>query len=175
MNLFDIIDRFSGVKTLVVGDYMLDRFQYGTVDRISPEAPVPVFRFGSEKTMLGGAGNVAVNLAALGCRVTCVGLVGCDPQGRRVAEMLDQHRCANALISLPGYRTTVKTRQIASHNHLLRADQEDLSPDIEPVLDTYLQKIEEHLPQADIVLISDYAKGAVTERTAQELIRRCRR
>lgn len=175
MNLFDIIDRFSGVKTLVVGDYMLDRFQYGTVDRISPEAPVPVFRFGSEKTMLGGAGNVAVNLAALGCRVACVGLVGCDPQGRRVAEMLDQHRCANALISLPGYRTTVKTRLIASHNHLLRADQEDLSPDIEPVLDTYLQKIEEHLPQADIVLISDYAKGAVTERTARELIRRCRR
>ena len=174
MNLFDIIDRFTNVKTLVVGDYMLDRFQYGTVKRISPEAPVPVFRLDSEKTMLGGAGNVAVNLATLGCQVICVGLVGSDSQGQRVAEILAQHHCVNALIPLPGYRTTVKTRLIASHNHILRADQEDVSPDIKSILGTYLDKIEEFLPQVDIVLISDYAKGVITERTAQELITRCR-
>ena len=128
----DYIEKFSNVKALAIGDLMLDRFAYGTVDRISPEAPVPVLKIRSCKEMLGGAGNVVANLAALGCVTTFVGVVGKDAEGRRVAELLSKIQCWNRLFFHPDAKTIVKERMIASNSHLLRVDKEERLPDLSP-------------------------------------------
>lgn len=169
-DIIDIIDRLSGVRILVVGDLMLDIFIYGSVHRISPEAPVPVFKFGRERRMLGGAGNVSVNLAALGCQTTCVGLVGDDEEAESIADLLDQNRSKRVLFTLPGHRSTVKTRMIASHNHILRADRESVAPDISPILADFREKIASAATDSDVILVSDYAKGLITAETAPEII-----
>ena len=116
------LNRFEDVKAIVIGDIMLDIFMYGFVERISPEAPVPVFRFAYSKEMPGGAGNVAVNLASLGCQTTCIGLAGDDPDAQKLIRILEERGCKSILLQLPNHLTTVKTRLIASHNHLLRTD-----------------------------------------------------
>ena len=164
------LNRFSDVKAVVVGDVMLDIFMYGSVDRISPEAPVPVFRFAHNTEMAGGAGNVAANLASLGCQTTCIGLVGDDPAAQKLTHILEKRGCRSMLLPLKNHLTTVKTRMIASHNHLLRTDHEILSPDLLPVIGQFQEIIEQETAAADIVLLSDYAKGFLTDATAQMVI-----
>ena len=159
------LNRFTDVNAAVIGDMMLDVFMYGSVDRISPEAPVPVFRFAYNKEMPGGAGNVAVNLASLGCRTTCIGLVGDDPESQKLARILEERGCKSILLPLPNHLTTVKTRLIASHNHLLRTDYELPSPDLRPVLRQFQNILEQEIAATDIVLLSDYAKGFLTDET----------
>lgn len=168
------IDRFSEVNALVIGDIMLDIFVYGAVNRISPEAPVPVFQYKGEKEMLGGAGNVAANLASLGCRTVCVGLIGNDDAGEKISRLLEEHQCQSALTVLPDYMTTVKTRLIASHNHLLRTDRETTRPDMTPILSAFFEKIDRAIADADIVLLSDYNKGLLTPDLTPVIIDRAR-
>lgn len=170
-DITDILDRLSDVRILVVGDLMLDIFMYGSVHRISPEAPVPVFQFGHQRRMLGGAGNVAVNLAALGCQTTCIGLVGDDEEADTIAELLEQNGSKRVLFTLPNHRSTVKTRMIASHNHILRADRESNAPDISPILADFREKIAAAASESDVILVSDYAKGFITDETAQAVIK----
>jgi len=161
---------FEDVKAVVIGDLMLDIFMYGSVDRISPEAPVPIFKFAYNNEMPGGAGNVAVNLASLGCQTTCIGLVGEDQESQKLTRILEERGCKSKLLSLHNHLTTVKTRLIASHNHLLRTDYERPSPDLRPIIEQFQDILEQEIAAADIVLLSDYAKGFLTEETTPRII-----
>ncbi len=108
--LHTLIDGFPRVRILCIGDVMLDKFLYGSVSRISPEAPVPIMKMDRETRMLGGAGNVVTNLCALGCRTTFVSVVGNDGHGRQVRRFLEETCCVPELVECEGYETTVKVR-----------------------------------------------------------------
>lgn len=167
------IDRFAHVKTLVIGDIMLDRFIYGQVTRISPEAPVPVFRFRREKQMLGAAGNVVANLTALGCQTTFIGLIGDDANGAKIAALLKQTGAHAHLLKLRAYPTIVKTRLIAGNNHLARVDQEEPLPVVTDLLPKFRRILTQAVKAADIVLLSDYNKGVLTALTTPMIIDIC--
>ena len=161
------LNHFSDIKAVVVGDIMLDIFMYGSVNRISPEAPVPIFQFAYNHEMPGGAGNVAANLASLGSQTTCIGLVGDDPAGQKLTRILEERGCRSLMLQLKNHLTTVKTRMIASHNHLLRTDLEIPCPDLSPVIRQFQEILEQEVAAADIVLLSDYAKGFLTDETTR--------
>lgn len=138
---------------------MLDQFLYGSVDRISPEAPVPVFRLGTEKQMLGGIGNVVNNLRALGCKTSLIGIIGTDSYGKTIERFLDEINCSSFLMKTDLFETIVKTRMIANNNHLLRTDKEVAFSMTYEIKEQILSKLKEIIEQQDIVLISDYNKG----------------
>lgn len=167
------IHRFSTVKILVIGDIMLDRFLYGTVERISPEAPVPIFKAVTEKQVLGGAGNVVANLTNLGCQVMFIGIVGKDKDGLKISRLLSQCGAKHHLLKLSNYPTIVKTRIIAGNNHLLRADQEDILPFFENRMVQFKRILTHAIQNADIVLLSDYNKGILTPKTTPVIIDIC--
>lgn len=169
-----VVHCFKEVKALVIGDIMLDRFMYGKVERISPEAPVPVFRYKNEKVMLGGAGNVVANLTALGCQVRFLGVVGQDNTALQVQELLAETGAKAHLLKLKNYPTTVKTRLIANNNHLTRIDMEDPLPISDSVLPRIKKILSQIIQGVDIVLLSDYNKGIFTTKTTQMIIKLCR-
>ena len=150
---------------------MLDRYVTGEVNRVSPEAPIPVMRVDSEVEMLGGAGNVAGNAASLGARVILVGLVGDDPQGTRVTEILAKIEGIEfrPIIS-PGTPTTVKTRYMASGQQLLRTDIETRSELPAHVLSQIIDHARRDLKAASIVVLSDYAKGVLTDDVINDIM-----
>ena len=152
-------DRVATARVLVVGDAMLDRYWFGAVDRISPEAPVPVVRVTREEERLGGAANVALNVQTLGARATLVTVVGDDEPARRLRSLLEE-RGINALLgSDPQLFTIVKLRVIGRAQQLLRVDFEN-QPEHE-VLASMLADYERALPDHDAVLFSDYGKGGL--------------
>lgn len=171
--LCSYIDKLKDIRVLVIGDIMLDRFIYGKVDRISPEAPVPVFKFEREKCMLGGAGNVVANLCALGCTATYLGFVGRDENGKKIKSLLSDIGAKNHLLQLDNYPTIVKTRLIAGNNYLLRGDQEEMLPIIAEVLPRFKKLLKLFVQKCDIVLLSDYDKGLLTPITTQMIIDVC--
>ncbi len=161
----------AGVKLLVIGDVMLDHFIYGTVERISPEAPIPVLKVEREARMLGGAGNVARNANALGARVTLVATVGDDDAGGTIVQLVGaEGQLSGNLVVVPGRPTTVKTRFVAQGQQLLRSDQEDAAAITSDIERRLLEAIEGELSEADAVVISDYAKGTVSPGVAQRTI-----
>ena len=118
-------DDVTSPNILVLGDLMLDRYSWGTVDRISPEAPIPVLKLAREEVRLGGAGNVVMNLKTLGCNVTVSGLIGQDSIGNQILEILSKEGFDNSGIWQEcDYPTVLKHRMIAGHNHLLRLDHD---------------------------------------------------
>ncbi len=170
MLLSSIIQKFSRVKILCIGDVMLDHFVYGRVNRISPEAPVPIFNRDHEKTMLGGAGNVFTNCAALGCQVDIVCLRGEDEVGRLIEGKL-REMCGEPLcIAVPGMPSIEKTRIIAGNNHLIRIDTE--SPfEGDPFSDKAIYHLlADKIFDADIVLISDYGKGLLSPESCRVVL-----
>lgn len=171
--LSSYIDNFKNVRVLVIGDIMLDRFMYGKVERISPEAPVPIFKFHHEKEMLGGAGNVVANLAALGCKVTFMGIIGNDGVGEQISRHLFKLSIHSHLLKLENYPSIVKTRLIAGNNHLLRADQEEVLPIVEDLLPRFKKILQPAIKNSDIVLLSDYNKGLLTAVTTQMIVKIC--
>lgn len=173
--LSSYIDDFKNVSLLVVGDLMLDRFTYGSVDRISPEAPVPVFKLKEVKEMLGGAGNVAANICSLGGKTTFIGAVGDDDDGKRVADFLKKTGVTPCLVTVKDFDTIVKTRMIASKNHLLRLDQEIPLKITDDFLNRLYGAVEENLKNVDLVLLSDYGKGVLTFETTAEIIKLCQK
>lgn len=175
LQLGTYIDGFSGVRVLVIGDLILDQFTYGKVERISPEAPVPVFKVEEEKQMLGGAGNVVANLCALGCQVSFIGIVGKDAHGRKIANLLTECGAKHYLLRMDGYPTIVKTRLIAGGSHLSRVDKEEIRPIITDQLPRYKRMLQRVIKHVDIVLISDYGKGLLTELTTPLIIDVCHR
>lgn len=164
-----------GTKILVLGDIMLDKYQYGRVDRISPEAPVPVFKPLREKSMLGGVGNVAANLAALGCSVQLVSRTGRDAAGKAIADLTDKLGIDASYFHQPDCPTTVKTRFIAGNNHLFRIDTENVCP-LNKTLTTLIEsECVDVLDETDVVLLSDYAKGLLSEELCHSFIAACSR
>jgi D-glycero-beta-D-manno-heptose-7-phosphate kinase len=152
-------DALAKCRVLVVGDVMLDRYWYGAVDRISPEAPVPVVRVEREEERLGGAANVALNVSTLGARVTLLTVVGQDEAARKLREMLHARGVETALRDDPKLSTIVKLRVIGRAQQLIRVDFEN-EPDHE-VLGQMLDTFAEQLPLHDLVLFSDYGKGGL--------------
>jgi rfaE bifunctional protein kinase chain/domain len=149
----------SQTRVMVVGDLMLDRYWHGQVDRISPEAPVPVVHVQREEDRLGGCGNVAYNLIHLGVQASLLSVVGVDSAGDRLRQLLASSGIAIELRQDPGLSTTMKLRIIGRHQQLLRADFENL-PDHE-VLAALSQRYAELLPSHQAVLFSDYGKGGL--------------
>ena len=150
----------AGARVLVVGDVMLDRYWFGDVHRISPEAPVPVVKIEKTDERLGGAANVARNAAALGARVTLLSVVGDDEPGRMIRLLLESAGIRTALHVDAQFKTTIKLRVIGRQQQLLRIDFEE-SPSHE-VLTGKLTEFGTLLGDADIVILSDYGKGGLT-------------
>ena len=151
--------RLAAARVLVVGDAMLDRYWFGAVDRISPEAPVPVVRVHREEERLGGAANVALNAKTLGAQATLLTVVGDDEPARKLRTLLQQQGVNTVLGSDPQLYTIVKLRVIGRSQQLIRIDFEN-QPDHE-VLDQMLADYEQALGQHDAVLFSDYGKGGL--------------
>jgi D-beta-D-heptose 7-phosphate kinase / D-beta-D-heptose 1-phosphate adenosyltransferase len=169
------IDRLRSARVLCIGDVMLDHYVYGEVGRVSPEAPVPVLAVDSETRSLGGAGNVLRNLAALGARVSFVSVVGNDDAGREVQNLLAALDGAEIHVLVqPQRKTTVKTRFIAINQHLLRADWESAAPLAPYIRDDLLRLAQELVTSHGVVVISDYAKGVLTDGVAFEIIKEAR-
>jgi D-glycero-beta-D-manno-heptose-7-phosphate kinase len=158
MNL-PTLSTLSQTHVMVVGDLMLDRYWYGQVDRISPEAPVPVVHVQREEDRLGGCGNVGYNLVNLGVQASLLSVVGQDAAGDRLRHLLAESGIAVELRQDPGLSTTMKLRIIGRNQQLLRADFENL-PDHE-VLAALLQRYAQLLPSHQAVLFSDYGKGGL--------------
>ena len=146
-------------RVLVVGDVMLDRYWFGEVDRISPEAPVPVVRVARREDRLGGAANVARNVAALGGQATLVGIVGADEGGDSIARMAQQAGVLADLAADAEHPTTLKMRVLGRQQQLLRVDFEQ-HPSA-AALDDLDARVARHLANHDVVVLSDYAKGAL--------------
>ena len=168
-----VLDQFGHKRLLVVGDIMLDRFVYGTVSRISPEAPAPVINTAPPEEVIGGAGNVARNVAALGAACDIVAVVGRDDAALCIHRHLASYPgITPVLVEAPGRVTTVKTRFVAYlHNtHLLRADIEETTPVGAEIEDAILAAVEGRLAGADAVVLSDYGKGMLTARVISGVI-----
>jgi D-beta-D-heptose 7-phosphate kinase / D-beta-D-heptose 1-phosphate adenosyltransferase len=162
-----------GQTVLCVGDLMLDEFVYGEVSRISPEAPAPVIAVQRSVVNVGGSGNVARNIAALGARCIFVGLIGEDDAGRTLqAELAKEDLIEALLVSDPGRPTTRKVRFVSEHfsTHMLRADWEIAAPASADIEQKLIDTILPQLARADIVLLSDYAKGVLTARVLRNVI-----
>jgi len=170
-NLGAVIDGWQGSTVLCIGDVMLDRFVYGSVTRISPEAPIPVLRVGRETLMLGGAGNVARNIGAIGAAVTFVSVIGDDAAGRRIAGLLaDEPRVRPHLLTEPDRATTEKTRFIAESHQLLRADLETTAAITPATEQALLEVCAARMADCGVVVLSDYGKGVLTPGLVRRLI-----
>lgn len=174
--MFDFDKHLSGLSqqtVLCIGDLMLDEFVYGDVSRISPEAPTPVIAVRRTEVMIGGAGNVARNLVALGTRCIFIGVVGDDEAGKALTGALSLHPLIEfSLATDPRRMTTRKVRFVSEHHstHLLRADWE-MAAAIDPAAeDALIGYAIEALPRAGAVVLSDYAKGALTPRVVRAVI-----
>lgn len=174
--LIDLVKRMSSVKVLVVGDVMLDRYWSGSVGRISPEAPVPVLRYRSDMVRAGGAANVAANIAALGAEASILGIVGDDPEAEVLRNEVERSGVSKAsFVTIPNTFTTVKTRLIGNHQQMMRMDREGTVDGGEIVLtgdeiDELGRMAKELSGDADIVIISDYAKGVTHKDFLKKLI-----
>lgn len=158
-----LVERLSRGRVLVVGDIILDRYAWGRVERISPEAPVPVFIVEREEGTPGGAANVAAKAAELGAEVVLAGVLGDDAAGAELVDLTESLGVdASAVVRDPERPTTVKTRYMARNQQLLRADREETRPLSGPVGEAVRKAVVGILPSCEAVIIEDYAKGVLT-------------
>lgn len=171
-----IVDLFRGLRVVVVGDVMLDEYMWGQIERISPEAPVQVLLAKSQNYALGGAANVANNLASMGCNVELVGVVGEDEWGAKLEKLLAERgiRCAG-LVRAAARSTTVKTRLIAESQQILRIDKEETTPIGGEVEKKVVGFALDAIPRSDGLICSDYRKGVLTEKVIKACIDCARR
>lgn len=156
-----ITPEFSRARIIVVGDVMLDRYWSGQAARISPEAPVPVVRVKTIEDRIGGAGNVALNIAKLGGKVTLLGVIGDDAEGHIVKTLLEAEGVACEFVVEPALRSICKLRIMAQHQQLIRLDFEESPLDFDRA--ALLAKLAEHLPEHDVIVFSDYGKGTLAD------------
>ena len=167
-----LIENFKNIKIAVIGDLMLDEYIMGKVDRISPEAPVPVVKVTEEKFVLGGAANVINNLAALGANVYCGGLVGKDKNAEKLINAFPKN--VDLILKVDNRPTIVKKRVIAGHQQLLRLDWEEefyINEDEENII---IKNLKNHIKELNAVILSDYNKGLLTKSLSQKIINLCR-
>ncbi len=175
MNALEALESCRDLRVLVIGDVMVDAYYIGAVKRVSPEAPVPVVDIQKRDRRLGGAGNVVLNLLALGARVDLASAVGADEAGTALLEQLEQRGVGtSAVIQTPDRPTTVKTRIMSSGQQLLRVDEETTAPLNAALEDAFIAALEPLLATADAVLFEDYDKGVLTERIIEFVVRRSR-
>jgi D-beta-D-heptose 7-phosphate kinase/D-beta-D-heptose 1-phosphate adenosyltransferase len=156
-----ISPEFNKARILVIGDVMLDRYWSGTAARISPEAPVPVVRVKSTEERVGGAANVALNIAKLGGQVTLLGVVGADAEGETLKTILETHGVSCDFVSEAAIRTICKLRIMAQHQQLIRVDFEE--PTLHFDHAALLTRLKKHLPEHDVIVFSDYGKGTLAD------------
>ena len=165
------ISKFDQCRLLVVGDLMLDEYLWGEVDRISPEAPVQVVTIQREDFALGGAGNVVNNVVALGGKVSAVGVIGTGRNGQLLLKIFKKLGVdTTGIVKEPGRTTTQKTRIIAANQHVLRIDRETHQDLSMKSLEKTTRFIEDTMPDIDVILISDYGKGLITESMLSRVI-----
>ena len=166
----EITSAFATKNILVVGDIVLDTYIHGNVERLNPEAPVPILHAKKEKNATGGAGNTAKNAAMLGAQVTCIGVVGDDKSADMVDHSAKSEGYIPMLVRDKSAQTIVKKRYVVGSQQLLRVDFEeimDLSPEVENQL---IEAIKVHAASADAIIVSDYAKGTITEKVAHVIM-----
>jgi D-glycero-beta-D-manno-heptose-7-phosphate kinase len=172
--LAGLVAKFRGRRIAVVGDWMLDRYVWGTATRLSPEAAVPVVEFTKQTECLGGAGNVAANLAALGARVDSFGIIGSDEAGESLLKSMRTAKlAAKGIVTDSDRPTTLKTRIIARQQQMVRVDRESQFPldaDAEWKLSRRVLKV---IPRLDALIISDYDKGAITDGLIDPILTAC--
>ena len=165
VKLSGVFSHFKSFKVLVLGDFLLDTYLSGKVKRISPEAPVPVMEVLKQESRPGGAGNVVLNLAALGGEVFAVGRIGADSEGQILKARLEKEGTnTDGLLVEANYKTPVKTRLIADSQQLLRVDYETITPLSDSLEPKVIEDLERLIPQVQVVALSDYGKGFLTQR-----------
>ncbi len=166
---FELIQRFPAHRVLVLGDLILDRYVWGNTDRISPEAPVPIVRVERESIMLGGAGNVARNLASLGAQVEILGLVGQDETASELEGLFERWKIdTGVLLREPGRPTTLKTRVISRGQQVVRYDRESEEPIGDALVERLLDSLRASSTRADGAIIQNYGKGLLTPEVVAE-------
>ena len=166
------LSKIKKKSILVIGDVMLDNYYVGDIKRISPEAPVPVFRKRTERSVLGGAANVAANLVAANQKVTMMSIIGNDDNGRKLLEYFKEKGINTDLVQILNRNTTIKTRFLAGNNQqVLRLDVEDTEPISYKVCQDMLKKLEEEIDCYHLILLSDYLKGLLTFDFTQGILR----
>ena len=181
LELINIVENFSKPRVLLVGDFMLDRYVYGNVERISPEAPVPVLRTVRNETRIGGAGNAADAIVALGGRAVCLGLIGTDDAGTQlIAKLNDAGADTTMLLRRKTHPTTIKTRYVglAQHRHaqqMFRVDEEAVDDASDRSLATMLAAVRRELKGCGVLAIEDYNKGVLTDSACPQLIAEARK
>ncbi len=171
-DLLAFVDRLKSARVLCIGDVMLDHYVYGRVERVSPEAPIPVMCIENELKSLGGAGNVLRNLRALGAAASLISVIGNDDAGREIGRLLEAQDGAEVHALVQAQRTTtVKTRYVAANQQLLRTDREIATPLDPYIREDMLQLARELVTDHAVVIVCDHAKGVLTEGVALEIIR----
>ena len=174
--LKNILKNFKGQKIIVVGDVMLDHFIKGSVSRISPEAPVPVVAVNNEFYVAGGAGNVAVNLAALGAHPVMISVIGQDLGGEMLKDYLQSHGTDISGISIDKARpTTQKIRVMAEQQQIVRYDRESKQVISPSIARECINSFEREIKTAKGVVLSDYGKGMLSDQNIQHIIEQCRK
>ena len=170
----EITSGFGDARVLILGDIMLDEYMYGSVDRISPEAPVPVVNISSSKILLGGAANVAANICSLGGEALLLGTVGDDEAAIKISQLLKSEKISDDLLVTDlTRRTTIKTRIIAHSQQIVRADREDrheVNPDIEKEIFSRFMSVADDI---QAVIVSDYGKGVINQSLLEKLMSVC--
>ena len=173
MNYKDLFDKFIGLRILVIGDVMLDAYVMGKVNRISPEAPVPIVSLENEDARIGGAGNVALNLLALGAKPVICGVIGEDSSGDKLLNLFEKNGIStDGLVKSIARKTTVKTRVISNKQQLLRIDSESTFPLLESEEIKLNNTIQNIINQGiDGIIFEDYNKGVLTDSVIQNTIK----
>ena len=176
MDIRELGTRIKGKKALVLGDMMLDSYQWGKVQRISPEAPVPVIEINREEYRLGGAANVALNLKSLGADVFALGIIGTQSNAQIMRKLFKQHGLnPQGLIKEKDRKTTIKTRIGAVNQQIVRIDIEDTREPAEPSRIEILQTLDRELEQADLLIIEDYNKGLLSADIIRDALKLAKR
>jgi D-glycero-beta-D-manno-heptose-7-phosphate kinase len=164
MNLAFNASRMIGSKVLIIGDIMLDQYQRGLVERISPEAPVPIVKITEQVFKIGGAGNVAQNVATLGGCPTLVSICGADLYGDSLRDICDGLRVDSHLIRSPSRETTLKTRIMAAHQQMLRVDRETTRKLDDLEFESLVTAVDRQIENFSTIILSDYGKGIISEK-----------
>ncbi len=172
MTLQQLFDAFNNLNVLIIGDVMVDSYSWGNVERISPEAPVPIVHVQRTEKRLGGAGNVALNVKALGARPVLCAVTGNDGEGQEFMRLLSENDMTqDGILCCSTRPTTVKHRMIAGSQQMLRVDSEVDHVSSEEEKSAFLDKISRLMPACDVVIFEDYDKGVLDERVISETIR----
>ncbi|MAW30480.1 MAG: D-glycero-beta-D-manno-heptose-7-phosphate kinase [Flavobacteriales bacterium] len=169
INFKKVFSEFNNKKVLIIGDAMIDAYMWGEINRMSPEAPVPIVEIQKHETRLGGAANVALNIQSLEAKPILCSVIGDDIHGNLFLDLMHKSNLSTeGILISKKRRTTLKTRVIANEKHQLRVDEEDTKPI--QLENKFINKIKDHISSCDVVILQDYNKGTLTQNVIKEII-----